>query len=174
MARSFLDSWVNRLKASAREEIQETARSAVLYIVLYGVAAVAALIALVFLTLAVFWWLSERISSPSAALVITVFYVIVAAVVLIWASWSGGTATTSGPPPEREVPSPRMRESVDMPNRMGVDLDSVARTLSDAGFRTESLIVSSSSEVLRQLTPLQFVGLVFVASFLFGRRLRRR
>lgn len=174
MARSFLSSWVNRLKASAREEIQETARGAALYIVLYGIAAVAALMALVFLTLAVFWWLAEETSAPSAALVITAFYAVVAAVVIIWASWSGETASADGPVPEREMPSPRVRATVDMPNRMGVDLDSVARTLSDAGFRTESLIVSSSSEVLRQLTPLQFVGLVFVASFLFGRRLRRR
>lgn len=174
MARSFLDSWVNRLKASAREEIQETARSAALYIVLYGIAAVAALIALVFLTLAVFWWLAEQISAPSAALVITAFYAVVAAVILIWATWSGEAATTRAQPPEREEPGPRVQEAMDMPNRMGVDLDSVARMLSDAGFRTESLIVSTSSEVLRQLTPLQFVGLVFVASFLFGRRLRRR
>lgn len=174
MASSFLDSWVNRLKKSAREEIQETARSAALYLVLYAVAAVAALIALVFLTLAVFWWLAEQLSAPPAALIITVFYTVVAAVVLIWASWSGETTANSRPLQEREAPSPPERRARDMPDRMGVDLDSVASSLAAAGFRTESLMVSTSSEVLRQLTPLQFVGLVLVASFLLGRRLRRR
>lgn len=176
MARSLLDSWVNRLKASAREEIQETARSAALYIVLYGAAAVAALMAVIFLTLAAFWWLTEELSAPAAALVITLFYAIVAAVVLIWASWSGETPTESGPPLQTETAAPAKTEYEmrDMPQRMGVDLDNIARMLSDSGFRTEGLIVSTSSELLRQLTPLQFVGLVFVASFLFGRRLRRR
>lgn len=174
MASSFLDSWVNRLKASAREEIQETARSAALYLALYGIAAVAALIAVVFLTLAVFWWMAGELSAPAAALVIAAFYVVVAAVVLIWASWNGEMTGVRGPPPERDVPSPPETGARDMPHRMGVDLDSVARTLADAGFRTEGLIVSTSGEVLRRLTPLQFVGLVFVASFLFGRRLRRR
>lgn len=173
MARSFLESWVNRLKASAREEIQETARSAALYLVLYGVAVVAALMALVFLTLAVFWWLGEQLSATSAALIITAFYAIVAAVVLIWASWSGETAEASPPPPAEFASSPD-EDMRDMPSKMGVDLDTVARMLSGAGFRTEGLIVSTSSEVLRQLTPLQFVGLVFVASFLVGRKLRRR
>mgnify|MGYP005850381643 CR=1 FL=1 len=173
MARSFLDSWLNRLKTTAREEIQETARSAAYYLALYGVAAAAGLIAVVFLTLAVFWWMASELSAPAAALVIAAFYVVLAAVILIWASWSGETTAVSGPPPEQEVPRPSESGARDMPSRMGVDLDSVASTLADAGFRTESLVVSTSSQVLRQLTPLQFVGLVFVASFLFGRRLRR-
>ncbi|MCL4764896.1 MAG: phage holin family protein [Hyphomicrobiaceae bacterium] len=171
MATSFLDRWVNRLKASAREEIQETARSALLY----AVAAAAALAALLFLTLAAFWWLEAELSAVAAALVLTVFYSVAAAVVLIWASWSSGAAPVAEPPPQqradvRDMPS-QQRNMVD---RMGVNLDGVARTLAGAGFRTESLVVTASSELARQLSPLQLVGLVFVGSFLFGRRLRRR
>jgi len=173
VAKSFLENWVSRLKASAREEIQETARSAAHYIVLYGVAAVAALMALVFLTLAAFWWLGEQLSATSAALIITAFYGIVAAIVLIWAAGSGET-TEASPPRPAEVAALPEDEKRDMPSKMGVDLDNVARMLSDAGFRTEGLLVATLSEVLRQLTPLQFVSLVFVASFLVGRRLRRR
>ena len=178
MARSFLDRWVNRLKTSAREEIQETARSALHYVVLYAIAAVAGLIALVFLTLAVFWWLSVELSPIPAALVVTIFYAIVAAVVVIWASWNGAVSgASSAPQPQKESAEPEEAaygSTPDMTDMMGVNLDSVAGTLAGAGFRTESLVVSASSEVLKQLTPLQFVAFVFVGSFLFGRRLRRR
>ncbi len=177
MARSFVDRWVSRLRRSAREEIQETARSALHYVVLYAITAVAGLMALVFLTLAVFWWLILELSPIAAALVITVFYAVVAAVVLLWASWNGSAGTVSGPQLQEEGAEPEDAgdsATPDMTDMMGVNLDSVARTLASAGFQTESLVVSASSEVLKQLTPLQFVALVFVASFLFGRRLRRR
>ncbi len=171
VARSFLDRWVNRLTASAREEIQETARSALLYLV----AALAALVALLFLTLAAFWWLAAALSAVAAALLLTAFYAVAAAVLLIWASWSQEPATERKAAPEQEA---AVRETDDglrnMPDRMGVDLDGFARTLADAGFRTESLVVAASSGIVRQLTPLQFLGLVFVGSFLVGRRLRRR
>jgi hypothetical protein len=56
---------------------------------------------------------------------------------------------------------------------MGVDLEDVAKTLSTAGYRAESLAVMAASQVARQLSPLQFLSLVFVGSFFFGRRLRR-
>ncbi len=174
MARSFLDSWVNRLKASAREEIQETARSALLYVILYAVAAVAALIALVFLTLAVFWLLAAELSAVASALIITAFYAVVAAAVLIWASWSGDVSEHNEPRPEDLAAAQAASDTPDMTDMMGVNLDSVSRTLADAGFRIESLVVSASGEVLKHLTPLQFVALVLVGSFLFGRRLRRR
>ncbi len=168
MAVSFVQRWLNRAKASAREEIQETARSALAYVV----AVFALLMAIVFLTLAAFWWLEDALSAVAAALIITAFYASVAAVVLIRASWSSHPQSTQAvseqaPPEEAEA------LTGDMPSNLGVDLGGVARMLADSGFRTESLIVSASSEVTRQLTPLQFVGLVFVASFLFGRRLRR-
>lgn len=170
MARSIVDRWVSRLKASAREEIQETARTASLY----AVAAIAGLMALVFLTLAAFWWLAAELNAVSAALIVTAFYTIVAAVVLAWASWSNQPTAAVQQVPESPAASELYSSPPDMPNRMGVDIDSVARTLSTAGFRTEGLILSASSDLVRQLTPLQFVGLVFVGSFLFGRRLRRR
>lgn len=177
MARSFVDRWVSRLRRSAREEIQETARSALHYVVLYAITAVAGLMALVFLTLAVFWSLTLELSPIAAALIITIFYAVVAAVVLLWASWNGSAATVSGPHLQEEGAEPENAGdggTPDVTDMMGVNLDSVARTLASAGFQTESLVVSASSEVLKQLTPLQFVALVFVGSFLFGRRLRRR
>lgn len=170
MARSILDRWVNRLKASAREEIQETARSALLY----AIAAVAMLMALVFLTLAAFWWLAAELSAVAAALIVTAVYAVVAASVLIWASWTSEPAVAREAAPVDATRAVAESEPQDMPDRMGIDLDSVARTLADAGFRAESLAVTASSGLLRQLTPLQFIGLVFVGSFLFGRRLRRR
>ena len=170
MAKSFLDRWVGRLKASAREEIQETVRT----VVLYAVAAVAALIAVVFLTIAAFWALAAELTPISAALIVAGFYIVVAAGVLIWASWSGESTAVAPPTPENKPVSEAYSSPADMPTKMGVDLDNVARTLSDAGFRTEALILSASSDILRQLTPLQFVGLVFVGSFLVGRRLGRR
>ena len=166
MARSIVDRWVNRLKASAREEIQETARSALLYLI----AAVAVLMALVFMTLAAFWWLAAELSPIMAALIITAFYAVIAAAMLIWASWTGEAAPLPEVAPQTSVIHEAPR---DMPDLMGVNLDSVAKTLADAGFRTESLVISASGDLLRQLTPLQFLGLVFVGSFLFGRRLRR-
>lgn len=169
MARSFVDSWINRLKASAREEIQQTARG----MLLYAVAAVLGLIGLVFLTLAVFWWLSSQLTATPAALVIAGFYAIIAIVVLMWASLSSGTPV-SEPPPEQAAVAETEAKLQDISQTMGVDLETVARTLAGAGFRTESLVVSASSELARHLTPLQFVGLVFVASFFFGRRLGRR
>ena len=104
MAKSFLDRWVGRLKASAREEIQETVRT----VVLYAVAAVAALIAVVFLTIAAFWALAAELTPISAALIVAGFYIVVAAGVLIWASWSGPTgsgcrtASTRAPPDEHD------------------------------------------------------------------------
>lgn len=170
MAESIVDRWVNRLKASAREEIQGTVRSALLY----SVGAAAALMAIVFLTLAVFWWLAAELSPIEAALIITAFYAVVAAVVLIWASRTGEPAEAIQTVPPDTTVHEAYSPPRDMPERMGVNLESVAKTLADAGFRTESLVVTASSDVLRQLTPLQFVGLVFVGSFLFGRRLRRR
>ncbi len=170
MARSIVDRWVSRLKASAREEIQETARSALLY----SVAAVAMLLAIVFLTMAAFWWLAAAgLSAVAAALIIAAFYAVVAALVLISASSTGEPATVQQSAPHRAVIQEAYSAPRDMPDKMGVNLDSVAKTLADAGFRTESLVVTASSDLVRQLTPLQFVGLVFVGSFLFGRRLRR-
>ena len=167
MAASYLDSWVNRLKASAREEIQETARGALLY----AVAAVSALIAVVFLTLAAFWWLASELGMMPAALVVASFYAIVAVALLMWASLSSRPGTYEQIPEHAtaqssEAASPDMSEVL--------DLDSVARALAGAGFRTESLVVSATNELARYLTPLQFVGLVFVASFFLGRRIRRR
>jgi hypothetical protein len=57
---------------------------------------------------------------------------------------------------------------------MGVDLNDVADTLARSGYRTESLVVSATSDFMRQLTPAQFTALVFLASFFFGRRLMKR
>jgi len=166
----MLDRWVSRLKASAREEIQETARTALLY----AVAAVAGLLAVVFLTLAALWWLAGELGLISAALIVTAFYAVVAAVLLIWASWSGETPAELQPASEAKAVRDSYIGAPDMPGRIGVDLDGVARTLSDAGFRAEGLVLSASSDLVRQLTPLQFVGLVFLGSFFLGRRVRRR
>lgn len=174
MAKSFINSWVNRLKASAREEIEETARSALSYVVLYGMTAVAALLALIFFTLAVFWWLAAQLSAITAALIITAFYAVTATVLFLWASWSNEPHPMTGAPLAAETTT--VEETV--PERpagtLDLNFDGVARALADAGFRTESLIVSASSELARHLTPLQLMALVFVGSFLFGCRLRRR
>jgi hypothetical protein len=172
VARSFLDRWVNRLKASAREEIQETARS----VLLYAAGAAACLMSIVFLTLAAFWWLSREFDPIVAALIITAFYAVLAAVLLIWASW-GSRAGEAREPTPKPVPAAERQVTAnagDMPAKLGIDLDSVARTLGEAGYRLEGAVVAAGSELVKQLTPLQFVALVFVGSFLFGRRLRRR
>lgn len=178
MASFFLSRWLDRLKASAREEIQETARSALLYVI----AVIASLMALVFLTVAAFWWLAAEFDTIVAALIVAAGYAAVAVIMLIWASWHGSASANgrSSPVPadtERRAENPaavsEASSFADLPGKMGVDLDSVAGTLSDAGYRTEALIVTASKELLKQLSPLQFVSLVFVASFLFGRRLRR-
>jgi hypothetical protein len=63
--------------------------------------------------------------------------------------------------------------AVDVSRTMGVDIDDVAQTLAAAGYRAESLAVMAASDVAKQLSPLQFLCLVFVGSFFFGRRLRR-
>jgi hypothetical protein len=164
---------VDRLKASAREEIQETARAALLY----AIAAVAALMALVFLTIAGFWWLSQEMQPIYAALVVAGAYAVLAIGVLAWAS-SGGTSTgqEAGSEPASEatqaMDAATMEEAPDMPGKLGIDVDTVADTLADSGFRAEALAVTAFSDIIRQLTPLQFVSLVFVGSFLIGRRLR--
>ena len=173
---SFLNRWVDSLKESAREEIQETARSASLYIT----AGVAGVMALVFLTLAGFWWLELHYGAITAALIVAGVYAAVAAIFLVWASWPAHSAssTTQTAAAEEEAATTaagaaEVNAFADLPDKMGIDLDSVAGTLSDAGYRTEALIVTASKELLKQLTPLQFISLVFVGSFLFGRRLRK-
>ena len=169
---SFLNRWVNSLKESAREEIQETARSASLYII----AGVAGLMMLIFLTLAGFWWLEIKYGPIAAALIAAGCYAAVAAIFAIWAWWHGRAIAPAAEHSAAQEQQPAAAADVnafaDMPDKMGIDLDSVAGTLSDAGYRTEALIVTASKELLKQLTPLQFISLVFVGSFLFGRRLR--
>ncbi len=64
-------------------------------------------------------------------------------------------------------------KQLDTAATMGVDLEEVAQTLATAGYRAESLAVTVASGVAQQLSPVQFVCLVFVGSFFFGRRLRR-
>ncbi len=171
---SFLNRWVDSLKESAREEIQETARSASLYII----AGVAGAMAIVFLTLAGFWWLELHFGAVTAALIVAGTYAAIAVIFLIWASWHGHTAasTAEAAAAEEEATTAGTADVnafADFPDKMGIDLDSVAGTLSGAGYRTEALIVTASKELLKQLTPLQFISLVFVGSFLFGRRLRK-
>lgn len=166
----MLDRWLSRLKASAREEIQETARTALLY----AVAGVAAIMAVILVTLAAMWWLASELGLISAALIVAGFYAVVAAVLLFWASWSNAPPAEIQAAQESLVVSEPYIGLPDMPARIGVDLGGVARTLSNSGFRAEGLVLSASSDLVRQLTPLQFVGLVFVGSFLLGRRLRRR
>lgn len=174
VAESFINNWVNRLKAGAREEIEETARSALSYLVLYGMTAVAALLALIFFTLAVFWWLAAQLSAITAALIITAFYAVTATVLFLWASWSDEPRQITGAPTGVETATVEETEPQRPAGALDLNFDGVARTLADAGFRTESLIVSASSELARHLTPLQLMALVFVGSFLFGCRLRRR
>ena len=172
VASFFLNRWVDSIKASAREEIQETARSVLLYVV----AVVMGLMALVFATLAGFWWLEIHYGAIVAALIVAGLFAVCALALLMWASWSG---TSSAAPADAESATEETASATqanafaDLPDKMGIDLDSVAGTLSDAGYRTEALIVTASKSLLKQLTPLQFISLVFVGSFFFGRRLRR-
>ena len=171
MASFFLNRWVDRLKASAREEIQETARS----VLLYAVAVITGLMALIFLTLAGFWWLELHYGAIISALIVAAGFAAVAVVFAIWASWGSSPAAAPAADTATAEASPATEANAfaDLPDRMGIDLDSVAATLSDAGYRTEALVVTASKDLLKQLTPLQFISLVFVGSFLFGRRLRR-
>jgi hypothetical protein len=48
----------------------------------------------------------------------------------------------------------------------------MAKRLGDSGYRKESVALLAANELMKQMTPLQFVGLVFLASFFTGRRLR--
>ncbi len=172
MASFILKRWMNRLKDSAREEIHETARFASLY----AAGGIAALMALIFLTLAGFWWLAVEYNAIQAALIVAGAYGAVALMIFIWAYSSGnsyGDAEAEDVTEAAATALDRTFADADMPAKMGVDLDSVAGTLSDAGYRMESLVVTASSDLVKQLTPLQFVSLVFVGSFLFGRRLRK-
>ncbi len=174
MASFIFNRWMDRLKDSAREEIHETARFASLY----AAAGIAALMALIFLTLAGFWWLAVEYSAIEAALIVAGAYAAVALLIFVWASWSGSSSSDATTEAEDVTEAAataldRTFTDDDMPAKMGVDLDSVAGTLSDAGYRMESLVVTASSDLVKQLTPLQFVSLVFVGSFLFGRRLRK-
>ena len=174
MAQSFIRRLIESWTAEAKHEIEETVRMAVLY----ALAAIAALGAIFFATLVLYWVLNERFSAIPAALMVAGLYAAVAAILAIWASRPARpvpAASESEAPAAAATPDGAEAQSIaDLSaNTMGVDFNEVAGTLSDAGFKVETLVVLAARDFMRQLSPLQFVSLVFVASFFFGRRLRR-
>lgn len=172
MAPSFLRRWVGSLTEEAKLEVE-----AVLFkVTLYAVAGLAGLGVVILLALALYWFLEARLGSMAAALIEAGIFAVIGAAFAIWASQPRETIK-AGTTEQVSSSEPAGNGSRHPPgavsDTMGVDLDDVGRTLASAGYRLEGLVVMASSEFARQLSPLQFVSLVFVASFLFGRRLRR-
>jgi hypothetical protein len=156
--------------AEAKQEVEATLYTALLY----ALAALAGLGTVVFLTILLFWFLESHFGSMWAAAIEAAIFAIAAALLAVWAA-TPREATPAGKPTEAQ-PEPAPDETLrlaEASENMGVDLEEVGKTLAAAGYRMESLIVMASTDILRQLSPLQFVSLVFVGSFLFGRRLRR-
>lgn len=170
MPRSFIKRWIDSVTAEAKQEVEATLYTALLY----ALAGLAALGALILLSILLFWFLERQFGAMWAAAIEAAIFAIFAALLAVWAATPRDTKQAEQPGEPAAEPSPdEAPRLAQVSETMGVDLEEVGKTLAAAGYRMESLVVMASSDILRQLSPLQFVSLVFIGSFFFGRRLRR-
>src|SRR5258706_3872833 len=126
----FLSGLIDRLTARAREGLSETIHG----LVLYALAGVAALVVVMFLTLAVLWVLENYFTPAAAALLIAAIYAVISAGLLAWAMSERAATAPTEAGPALDAPEPPAGDTV---QRMSGDLNNAGQTLATAGYRVE-------------------------------------
>jgi hypothetical protein len=154
--------------------------------------ALAALAALIFLTLALFFWLYSLVGVIWAATTVGGLYLIFAGICALALRGTNATpkpaSTASASAPRQNLledetpPSPetaaaeaahqaRQAEWAGIVDELAVP---VASILHEAGLRREEAALLAGAQILKQLKPLPLVGLVIVLGFLFGRMFQKK
>jgi type VI protein secretion system component VasK len=168
-----------RAISSITDRIREGVSNVAKRIGLWAVAGICLIVAFAFATAAGYRFLADVLSPAASAIIIAGVYVLIALIAIAAVSWSDSRTTAEKAADAERATRERLgeatakvRSELRSTETMRSAVQAMAKRLGDSGYRKESVALLAANELMKQMTPLQFVGLVFLASFFTGRRLR--